>query len=229
MNTSKKLLLFFTFITLIGYPLPAVLPGTPLPSGTTQTPALSYGLVFDNSASMYSLSSHIFNVPMLILSKNNPEDETFLIRFTDSERIETVQDFTQDKSVLIKSAEEGFYLERGATALYDAIYLSAEHLSDKAMVGPSRRQALVLITDGDERSSYYSQRKLFKLLREKKTKVYVIGVTELIKTEMKEKSYRKAKDFLNKLALETGGHVYFPVTKEEVIGDANEILDFIRK
>ena len=79
---------------------------------------------------------------------------------------------------------DSLYVEGGQTAIIDAVYLTAEHVAEykKGNDNDRRRRALIVITDGEDRSSFYSQEKLFARLREEDVQIYVIGfVNELDK------------------------------------------------
>jgi Ca-activated chloride channel family protein len=114
-----------------------------------------------------------------IINSNKPGDETFLVRFISSDKIETVQDFTSNKELLTDGLES-FYVEGGQTAIIDAVYLSAEHVSEyrKGDEGDRRRRALIVITDGEDRNSFYKQEQLFARLREEDVQIFVIGSQE---------------------------------------------------
>jgi len=144
---------------------------------------------------------------------NRPSDETFVVRFVSSDEIKMLQEFTADKTALVK-AMETMYVEGGQTAALDALYVSADYLSKHARPdaeGP-RRHALVVITDGEDRASFYRYEQVIKLLREADVQVFAIGLTaELDGTGgLFGKSKRsKSTDFLEKLTSETGGRVFF--------------------
>jgi len=167
-----------------------------------------------------------------IVNSNKAGDETFLVRFISSDKIETVQDFTSNKELLMDGLDS-LYVEGGQTAITDAVYLSAEHVSEykKGDDSDRRRRALVLITDGEDRSSFYRQEQLFSRLREDDVQIFVIGfVNELDKEgNLIRKSPReKAVSFINKLATETGGRAFFPESVADLPAVANEIVRDLR-
>ena len=167
-----------------------------------------------------------------IINSNKPGDETFLVRFISSDKIETVQDFTASKDLLIDGLDN-LYVEGGQTAIIDAVYLTAEHVAEykKGDDSDRRRRALIVITDGEDRASFYSQEKLFARLREEDVQIYVIGfVNELDKEGgLIRKSPRdKAVNLINKLATETGGRAFFPQSLSELPQIANEIVRDLR-
>jgi len=78
------------------------------------------------------------------------------VRFVTSDEIKIMHDFTSDKAA-VSSALFDMFIEGGQTAVIDAVYLAGEHVWKKSRPdeGVGRRRALVLVTDGEDRSSYY--------------------------------------------------------------------------
>jgi Ca-activated chloride channel family protein len=62
----------------------------------------------------------------------------------------------------------------GGTALYDAVYLGAEGVKR----GVHKKRALLVISDGQDNSSFYTYRELQRLLQESDIQVYCIGVED---------------------------------------------------
>jgi len=193
---------------------------------------ISYGLAVDTSGSLRSQLQSVIDAGKTIINSNKPGDETFLVRFISSDKIETVQDFTANKEMLMDGLDS-FYVEGGQTAIIDAIYLSAEHVSEykKGDEGDRRRRALIVITDGEDRNSFYKQEQLFARLREEDVQIFVIGfVNELDKEAgLIRKSPRdKAVSLINKLATETGGRAFFPDSVSDLPQIANDIIRDLR-
>ncbi len=193
---------------------------------------ISYGLAVDTSASLRSQILSVIDAAKTIINSNKAGDETFLVRFISSDKIETAQDFTTNKELLM-DALDNLYVEGGQTALIDAVYLSAEHVSEyrKGDETDRRRRALIVITDGEDRDSFYKQEQLFARLREEDVQIFVIGfINELDKDGgLIRKSPRdKAVNLVNKLASETGGRAFFPESLSELPQIANEIIRDMR-
>ncbi|HEY3042216.1 MAG TPA: VWA domain-containing protein, partial [Pyrinomonadaceae bacterium] len=94
-----------------------------------------------------------------------------------------------------------------------------------------RRRALIVITDGEDRASFYSQEKLFARLREEDVQIYVIGfINELDKEGgfIRKSPREKAINLINKLASETGGRAFFPESLSELPRIASEIVRDLR-
>lgn len=204
----------------------------PIESFTREEVPISYGLAVDTSGSLRSQLPTVIEAGKSIINSNKPGDETFLVRFISSDKIETVQDFTANKEMLTDGLDS-FYVEGGQTAIIDAVYLSAEHVSEykKGDDGDRRRRALIVITDGEDRNSFYKQEQLFARLREDDVQIFVIGfVNELDKEAgfIRKSPREKAINLINKLAEETGGRAFFPDSVAELPQIANEIIRDLR-
>lgn len=152
----------------------------------------SYGLVVDNSGSYRTIFQIVINSVNEILEAKNPDDEAFLVRFVDSNKVSLLQDFTVSKKDL-QSATEEMFIEGGQTAILDGVYFSAKHLAEFSQ--PNRQKVLILITDGEDRKSVSKIEDVLKFLKDEKIKVFTLGLSD-------GKIY---KNLLEKLAKETGG------------------------
>lgn len=193
----------------------------------------NYSLVIDNSGSLRSQIDRVIEASKILVGTNRPGDETSVIRFISSEKIEVLQDFTADRSEL-DYALDSLYIEGGQTAIIDAVYLAVEKVSDyeKAQSPTDRkRRALILVSDGEDITSYYSQQQLFNMLRESDVQIYVVGFVNDLSTEkgfITKSKQGKAKSFLEKLATETGGKAYFPKNTGELNDIAKDIASELR-
>jgi Ca-activated chloride channel family protein len=208
--------------------------GVPQPifSFSREEVPVSYGLAVDTSGSLRSQLAQVIEAGKTIINSNKPGDETFLVRFISSDKIEQILDFTANKDDLIDSIDT-LYTEGGQTAIVDAVYVSAEHVAQykKGDDNDRRRRALIVVTDGEDRGSTYKQEELFERLREEDVQIYVIGfVNELDKEGgLIRKSPRdKAVNLINRLAKETGGRAFFPESLSELPQIAEEIVRDLR-
>jgi len=204
----------------------------PIETFTREEVPISYGLAIDTSGSLRSQLQAVIDAGKTIIDSNRAGDETFLVRFISSDKIETVQDFTASKDLLIDALDD-LFVEGGQTAIIDAVYLTAEHVAEYKKGGDNdrRRRALIVITDGEDRSSFYSQEKLFARLREEDVQIYVIGFVRELDKEggfIRKSPRDKAVDLINKLATETGGRAFFPESLRELPQIANEIVRDLR-
>lgn len=190
---------------------------------TRKEPTLNLGLLMDNSASLRLQLEKSFDIGKFIISNLREQDEAFIVRFISSDKIEVIENWTSDKSLLNKSLDSMF-TEGGASAVIDALYTSAEHLLKRTKENSSRRYALVLVSDCEDRDSFYKLTDLFSIIKGTEIQIFVVALTNALPNDrsysptlsiLREKSIRNtAENFANNLALKTGGNVYFPTTGE---------------
>lgn len=191
---------------------------------------VSYALVIDNSASVRSLLNYVIRTAGTIVSGNKAGDETLIVRFVDSPKIEEIQDFTNDSGDL-ESALASLYIEGGSTAVIDAVYLSAQRVAGRRKEDAGRRRALVLISDCDERASRFKESDLINLLRREGVQVFVIAFLMGLDDEAwsKDRSQKgRAGKLAEKLAAETGGRAFFPKKVDELIKAVAEVSRDLR-
>ena len=201
-------------------------------SFTEEEVPVIYGLAVDTSGSVRPQFQQIIDAAKTIINSNKKGDETFIERFISSDKIETVQDFTPSKDLLLDGLDT-LYVEGGQTAVVDGVYLAAEHVVEYKKGGDDdrRRRALIVVTDGEDRASYYQETQLFQRLREEDVQIFVIGFVNELDAEkgLIRKSPRdKAVTLLNKLATDTGGRAFFPQSISELPQIANEIVRDLR-
>jgi len=193
----------------------------------------NYALVIDNSGSLRHQLEKVIEAGKIIVNTNRPDDETSVIRFVSRDKISVEQPFTANKPDLV-DALDNLFIEGGQTAIIDAVYLAAEQVDkyEKVRGGNDRkRRALVIVSDGEDRDSFYNEAQLFELLRETDVQIYAIGfVNELSKEGgfISKSPQGKAKAFLERMASETGGKAYFPKDISELAGLAAEIGSELR-
>jgi Ca-activated chloride channel family protein len=193
----------------------------------------NYTLVVDNSGSLRQQLDKVIEAGKILINTNKPLDETSIIRFVGNDKITIEEDFTTKKQDL-NEALDNMFIEGGQTAVRDAIYLAAQRITDyeKSNKAEDRvRRALVLVSDGEDRNSFYSEAQLFELLRESDVQIYVIGFVDDLDNDagfIRKSPKSKAKSFLEKLAADTGGRAYFPASTAELPEIARSIASELR-
>lgn len=193
----------------------------------------NYVMVIDNSGSMRLQLDKVIEASKIIVRTNRPDDETSIIRFVDSQNIEITQDFSPNKDEIMESLDN-LFIEGGPTAIIDAVYLAAQNVDEyeRSKSGNDRkRRALILVSDGEDRDSFYKEQQLFEMLRESDVQIFAVGfVNELSKEGglIRKSPQATAKSFLERLAKETGGKVYFPNSLSELNGIALDIASELR-
>lgn len=192
---------------------------------------VSYGLLIDSSGSLRTQFKGVIDAAKAIVNSNSSADETFVIRFISTDVIELVQDLTTDKKQLL-DALDVIDTGRGQTALIDAIHVAANQLANHRpdVDATRRRRALVVITDGDERDSSYSQDELLKLLRKTNVQIFIIGLVNEVNKQgllMQRSRRERAISLLEKLGKESGGVVFFPKSAPELQTVAGDITRYL--
>src|SRR5262249_10942400 len=108
---------------------------------------------------------------------------------------------SQNKDLLVRAIDQD-YIEGGQTTLLDAIEFIRTTLNKQS---PDADKVIILVTDGEDRTSKTKQTQLVEDLRKDKITVFAIGLVQ-------ELEFRKSKasNLLRKLADETGGRAIFP-------------------
>jgi Ca-activated chloride channel homolog len=187
------------------------------------------GLLIDSSASFRTLIESTLEAARLVVVNRRPNDEIFIERFISTDKIERLQDFTRDEGVLTK-ALKSIFIEGGQSALVDAVYTGAHYVAEHNR-NSDRRKALVLFTDGEDRLSTYKLEKLLSLLRKEKVQVFVIGLTVKLDEEAgvgRLSPRDKAEKLLQTMAEETGGRVFFPKTRTDLVDSIMQIVHDLR-
>ncbi len=204
----------------------------PIESFTKEEVPISYGLAVDTSLSLRNQLQSVIDAAKTIINSNKRGDETFIERFVSSDKINIEKEFTASKDDLFE-AVDNLYLEGGQTAVIDGVYLAAEHVAEyrKGDDSDRRRRALIVITDGEDRHSFYTEAQLFQRLREEDVQIYLIGfVNELDKDSgfIKKSTRDKAMNLLSRMATETGGRAFFPKSISEMPEIATAIVRDLR-
>lgn len=175
---------------------------------------LSVGLVFDSSGSMGSKLAKSRQAIAQFFKTANPEDEFFLVQFND--RPSLVVPFTHDTEQI--QSQLTFTQSKGRTALLDGIYLAMNQM--KKAKNP--RKALIVVSDGGDNSSRYTESEIKNAVREADVQVYAIGIFEPIGGRGRTPEEMSGPGLLNEVAEQTGGR-HFPVE------NLNELPDVAAK
>jgi len=175
---------------------------------------LAIGLVFDVSGSMGDKLRKSRQAAAQFFRSANPEDEFFLVEFNERPRLATP---------LTSSIEEiqnrlTFTQSKGRTALLDAVYMALHEMkkSHKA------RKALLILSDGGDNSSRYTEHEVRTLVRESDCLIYAIGIFESASARSRTAEELSGPSLLSSIAEQTGGR-HFPVE------NVNELPDIAAK
>jgi Ca-activated chloride channel family protein len=181
---------------------------------STEDAPISVGMVFDSSGSMSDKMEKSKEAALQFFKTSNPQDEFMLINF--SERPNLVSAFTskfdnlQDRLITVKSG--------GKTALLDAIYLG---LSEMRKATASRK-ALLVISDGGDNHSRYTERDIKKAVKEADVEIYAVGIFEPLASRARTPEEAGGPGLLSELAEISGGRMFS-------VEDPNELPDIMEK
>ncbi len=161
---------------------------------------ISIGLVFDTSGSMGQKLQKSRQAATEFFKTANPADEFFLVQFND--RPELSVPFTADTGQIQNALT--FTQSKGRTALLDSVYL-AMHEMKKAR---NPRKALLIISDGGDNSSRYTETEIKSAVREADVQIFAIGIFEGMATRGRTPEEAAGPGLLNELADQTGGREY---------------------
>ncbi len=190
-------------------------------------PSSFYSLAIDTSGSVRPVFKLVMAASKQLVERLRPENQTLLIRFVSSDKIETVQEFTSNKK-LLNGGLDTLYIEGGQSAVLDAVYLAAQRVGGYKFPNRNVRRVLVLLTDGDDRSSYYSLPQVLALLRTVDVQIFAISFNTGNDGNLNQNQSPRSVDLLRTLTSETGGATFFPKSPTELTASVNAIFDFVR-
>jgi Ca-activated chloride channel family protein len=158
---------------------------------------VSIGIIFDLSGSMTSKLIRARESILQFIKTANPQDEFFVIGFND--RPELIEDFTnsvEDIQARLATVRSGH-----RTALLDAIYFGLTKMKDAR----HERKALLVVSDGGDNRSRYTEGELRAQVREADVEIYSIGVFDPYADTPEE---RTGPQLLSDLSEETGGRLF---------------------
>jgi VWFA-related protein len=175
---------------------------------------LSIGLVFDTSGSMGPKLQKSRQAAVQFFKTANPEDEFFLIEFND--RPELVVPFTTDTEDIQNRL--AFTQSKGKTALLDGVYMAMNTM--KKARNP--RKAVLIISDGGDNNSRYTEGEIKNAVREADVQIYGIGIFEPMGSRGRTPEEMSGPGLLSEVAELTGGRCYN-------VENINEIADIAAK
>jgi Ca-activated chloride channel family protein len=172
---------------------------------------VSIGIIFDLSGSMTSKLIRARESILQFIKTANPEDEFFVIGFND--RPELIEDFTssvEDIQARLATVRSGH-----RTALLDAIYYGVAKMKE----AKHERKALLVVSDGGDNRSRYTEGEVRAQVRESDVEIYSIGIFDPYAATPEE---RTGPILLNELCEETGGRLFR-------VDDVSEMSDIAEK
>jgi Ca-activated chloride channel homolog len=145
--------------------------GQIIKSFSTEDAPVTIGIVFDLSGSMSSKFLRARKALSEFLRTSNPADEFFVVGFND--RPAVIVDYTSD----VEDVEARMVMLKpeNRTALIDAVYLGINKLRQAKY----DRKALLIVSDGGDNRSRYTEGELRRVVRESDVQIYSIGIFDI--------------------------------------------------
>jgi Ca-activated chloride channel family protein len=172
---------------------------------------LSLGVIFDMSGSMSDKIEKAREAVIEFFKTANPLDEFFMITFNDRPQLRA--DFT--RSVEDVQAKLVYTVPQGSTALLDAIYMGISKMKDAR----NAKKALLIISDGGDNHSRYTENEIKSMVKEADVQIYSIGVFTTGATQPEEIA---GPAMLTTISEVTGGRMF-------TINNPNELADVATK
>jgi len=178
-----------------------------LKSFSSEDAPVSIGVIFDMSGSMGSKIERAREAVIEFFKTANPQDEFFMITFAD--KPEEVSDFTS--SVEDIQGKLVYTVPKGRTALLDGIYLGVS----KMRQAKYPKKALLIISDGGDNHSRYTESEIKSTVREADVMIYAIGIYDHYMATPEEAS---GPGLLGDISEITGGRA-FTIDNPNDLGD----------
>jgi Ca-activated chloride channel homolog len=181
---------------------------------------IALAILLDTSNSMEEKIATAQEAATGFVRRMKKDDVIEVIEFNSQVRIP--QPFTNDVNALERAIRQTTV--NGSTSLYNAIYVSLRGLKDERAKNAEeiRRQAIVVLSDGDDTSSVIEYDDVLDLAKRSETAIYAIGLRQ---QESGRGKFKEAEFVLRQLSQETGGRVFFPTSVAELPKIYEQISD----
>jgi Ca-activated chloride channel family protein len=172
---------------------------------------IALAVLLDTSASMDERLPTAQEAAIGFARRLKPDDAMEVIDF--DSQVNILQTFTADTAALEQAIRRT--TANGSTALYNAVYISLKELKKikPRSADEIRRQAIVVLSDGDDTSSLVEYEEVLDLAKRSETAIYAIGLRP---PSIGRRDFKEAEFVLRQLSQETGGRVFFPTNVAEL-------------
>lgn len=181
---------------------------------------IALAVLLDTSNSMEPSLRIAQEAAIGFVRRMRPDDRMEVIEFNSQVRV--AQTYTSDVAALERAIRDTSV--SGATSLYNAIYIALRGLRrEQARTAEEiRRQAIVVLSDGDDTTSLMPYEEVLDVAKRSETAIYAIGLRP---PDEGRPRFREAEYVLRQLAAETGGRAFFPTTANELPKIYNQISE----
>jgi Ca-activated chloride channel family protein len=158
---------------------------------------LSIGLLFDASGSMRNKIRKSAEAAAAFFRTANADDEFFLVEFNDRAKLSIP--FTRDANLIYQHIVRTRPV--GRTSLLDAIHMALTQMKDAKHL----RKAIVIVSDGGDNRSRYTESEIKSAMREADVQVYALGIFDPDDQPKHTPEEKNGPKLLGELAHQTGG------------------------
>ncbi len=182
---------------------------------------IALALLLDTSASMEEKLETAQQAAVGFARRLREQDLAEVIDF--DSRVEILQKFTNVSTELEQAIQRTS--AGGSTSLYNAMYISLKELKKirANSADDVRRQAIVVLSDGEDTSSLVGFEEVLDLAKRSETAIYTIGLQS--SDGRSNRGFKEADFVLRQLAHETGGRAFFPRQIEDLVEVYGQIWD----
>jgi len=184
---------------------------------------IALALLLDTSASMESKLPTAQEAAIGFAKKLRAQDLAEVIDF--DSRVVVLQNFSNALSDLEQAIHKTS--AGGSTSLYNAVYIALKDL--KKVVARNteeiRRQAIIVLSDGEDTSSLLPFEEVLDLAKRSETAIYSIGLRTPDGPGTTTKGFKEAEFVLRQFSQETGGRAFFPSQLSDLAGVYGQIAD----
>jgi Ca-activated chloride channel family protein len=169
---------------------------------------IALALLLDTSASMETKLPTAQEAAIGFARRLRPQDLAEVIDF--DSRVVVLQNFTNSAAELEQAIHKTS--AGGSTSLYNAVYIALKDLKKVIVknVDEIRRQAIVVLSDGEDTSSLLPFEEVLDLAKRSETAIYSIGLRAGDGPATTTKGFKEAEFVLRQFSQETGGRAFFP-------------------
>jgi len=184
---------------------------------------IALSLLMDTSASMEVRLPTAQEAAIGFARRLRVQDMAEVVDF--DSRVTVLQSFTNNAGLLeqaIRRTSAG-----GSTSLYNAVYIALRDLKKVTVknVDEIRRQAIIVLSDGEDTSSLLPFEEVLDLAKRSETVIYTIGLRDNSEGAGKSRGFKEAEFVLRQLAQQTGGRPFFPSQVSELASIYGQISD----
>jgi Ca-activated chloride channel homolog len=189
---------------------------------------MDLALLLDTSASMVDKMSVVHEAATGFVSSAKPGDRVTVVDIKDGVKVLHPLDEDLDGARAAIRATTA----RGGTALYNGLYMTLKEMAKlRRNNGEVRRQAILVLSDGDDTASLVGYDDVMEVARRSGIAIYTITLrTELQRLLAHDKSTAVSGEFaMRTLAQETGARAFFPAAAAELTGVYGTIANELAK